>query len=125
MTSISFEPLHLDPLCTRFATASKDHTTKIWNAATYQCEATICGHSDSVECVRWGGAGLLYTASRDRTIKVWSVDGHGRSLHKLVRTLAGHAHRINSLALSCDYVLRTGSYELGAVSKQSYRSMGV
>jgi ribosome assembly protein 4 len=30
----------------------------------------VSGHSDSVESVKWGGAGLLYTASRDRTIKV-------------------------------------------------------
>ena len=29
--------------------------------------------------------------------KVWAVDGSGRSQHKLVRTLTGHAHRINSL----------------------------
>ena len=113
VTSISFEPLHSNALCSRFASASKDHTIKVWNAATNQCETTICGHADSVECVRWGGAGLIYSASRDRTIKVWSIDGHGRSQQKLVRTLAGHAHRINSLALSTDYTLRTGAYELG------------
>ena len=34
-----------------------------------QCETTISGHSDSIECVKWGGAGLLYSCSRDRTIK--------------------------------------------------------
>ena len=44
---------------------------------------------------------------------VWAVDGSGRSLHKLVRTLTGHAHRINSLALNCDYVLRTGAFQIG------------
>ena len=33
--------------------------------------------------MKWGGTGLLYTASRDRTIKVWAVDGSGRSQHKL------------------------------------------
>lgn len=57
---------------------------------------------------------MLYTCSRDREIKVWAVDGSGRSQHKLVRTLSGHAHRINSLALNCDYVLRTGPFELSA-----------
>ena len=40
------------------------------------------------------------------------MDGHGRSQQKLVRTLSGHGHRINSLALNCDYVLRTGAFEL-------------
>lgn len=44
---------------------------------------------------------------------VWAVDGSGRSMHKLVRTLTGHAHRINSLALNCDYVLRTGAFQIG------------
>ncbi len=81
--------------------------------ATAACLAVISGHSDAVECVKWGGTGLLYSASRDRTIMVWAVDGHGPSQHMIVRTLTGHAHRINSLALSTDFVLRTGAHVLG------------
>jgi len=113
ITSISFEPYHMDPTCRRMVSASKDNTCMVWDLRTGRMDATICGHSDSVECVRWGGAGLIYTASRDRTIKVWNIDGHGRSKQKLVRTLTGHAHRINTIALNCDYVLRTGAYQLG------------
>jgi ribosome assembly protein 4 len=112
ITSIAFEPFHMDPNCTRFATSSKDQTIRIWNLSNNTCETTVSGHTDSVECVKWGGSGLLYSCSRDRTIKVWAIDGHGRSQQKLVRTLSGHAHRINSLALNCDYVCRTGFYEL-------------
>jgi hypothetical protein len=52
---------------------------------------------------------------------VWAVDGSGRSLHKLVRTLTGHAHRINSLALNCDYVLRTGAFQIGEGSNYVLR----
>jgi len=52
---------------------------------------------------------LLYSASRDRTIKVWAVEGD--HVGKLVRTLVGHAHRINTLALNVDYVCRTGPYD--------------
>ena len=92
---------------------SRDHTAKVWNVKSCVCETTISGHSDSVDGVKWGGNGLLYTCSRDRTIKVWAIDGHGRSSQKLVRTLTGHAHRINTLALNCDYVLRTGAFQLG------------
>ena len=46
------------------------------------------------------------------------IDDHGRSKQKLVRTLTGHAHRINTLALNCDYLLRTGAYELTKVKAQ-------
>ena len=43
---------------------------------------------------------------QDRTVKVWrSEDGI------LCRTLGGHAHWVNTLALSTDYVLRTGAFE--------------
>lgn len=113
VTSLAYEPLHSNAECNRVASSSKDHTVRIWNLSTMNCEGIISGHTDSVETVKWGGNGLIYTASRDRTIMVWAIDGHGRSQHKLVRTLSGHAHRINTLALNVDYVLRTGYYQLG------------
>ena len=34
-----------------------------------------------------------------------------------MRTLSGHAHRVNTLALNCDYVLRTGAFQLGVPSQ--------
>ena len=86
---------------------------KIWNVRTKRCEATLSGHLDSVESVKWGGEGLIYTASRDRTIKVWNAsegEGKGR-VGLLVRTLVGHGHRINTLAVSSDYICRTGPYD--------------
>jgi ribosome assembly protein 4 len=113
VTALAFEPFHLGPACRRFCSSSKDHTVRVWDAITGTCEAVISGHSDAVEAVRWGGTGLIYSASRDRTIMVWAIDGHGKSQHMLVRTLTGHAHRINCLALSTDYVLRTGPFALG------------
>lgn len=115
ITALAFEPLHLDPSCTRMASSSKDCTVKVWNLKTGLCETTICGHMDSVECVKWGGTGLIYSCSRDRTIKVWAVDGSGKNKHKLVRTLVGHGHRINTLALNSDYLCRTGDCEIGMV----------
>lgn len=57
-------------------------------------------HTASVTKVLWGGEGLLYTASQDRTIKVWNAkDGN------LIHDMKGHAHWVNTLALSTDYVL--------------------
>lgn len=111
VSSIAWEPLHSSSTADveRFATSSKDGTVKVWNARTQAKLASLQGHTDSVECVKWGGSGLIYTASRDRTIKVWTADGN--DLGKLVRTLSGHAHRINTLALSSDAVCRTGPFD--------------
>ena len=77
VTSIVFEPHHLNEKCERFATSSKDHLIKIWNSRTGRLVATLSGHTDSVECVKWGGSGLIYSGSRDRSIKVWRVNLKG------------------------------------------------
>ncbi|MCL7048117.1 hypothetical protein MKW94_001194, partial [Papaver nudicaule] len=44
--------------------------------------------------------------SQDCTIKVWET-----TQGKLVRELKGHGHWVNSLALSTEYVLRTGAFD--------------
>ena len=38
------------------------------------------------------------------------MEEEGRDLGKLVRTLSGHGHRVNTLALNVDYVCRTGPF---------------
>jgi ribosome assembly protein 4 len=107
ITGLAWEPMHRNAgACDMLATASKDGSARIWNVRTGACMATLNGHTDSVEAIKWGGEGLIYTASRDRTIKVWSSE---RGI--LVRTLTGHGHRINTLALSSDFVLRTGPFD--------------
>ena len=114
ITGLDWEPMHRNAKCERLVTSSKDGTAKIWNGRTKRCEATLAGHSDSVESVKWGGEGLIYTASRDRTIKVWNAEdggGNGSRAGVLVRTLVGHGHRVNTLAVSCDYVCRTGPFD--------------
>jgi ribosome assembly protein 4 len=39
-----------------------------------QSERILSGHTMSVTCIKWGGSGLLYSSSQDRTIKVWRPD---------------------------------------------------
>jgi ribosome assembly protein 4 len=39
------------------------------------------------------------------------MNAEGGGLGKLVRTLVGHGHRVNTLALNTDYVMRTGPYD--------------
>lgn len=105
VTSIAWEPAHLNAKNPRFATSSKDSTVKVWSSDTRRLEYTLGGHTSSVNVVKWSGENVLYTASQDRSIKVWSADG------KLIRSLNEHAHWVNTLALSTDFVLRTGPFD--------------
>ena len=92
--------------CNRFASASKDQTVRIWDAIHRKVIFSLTQHTAPVTCVKWGGQGLIYTASRDKSIKVWDAEQG-----KLVRNLDGHAHWVNHLALSSDFILRTGPYD--------------
>lgn len=107
ITSISWEPYHLrEPGRPRFASASKDYTIRIWDAVSKHTDMALTGHKGCVSCVKWGGAGWIYSASHDRSVKVWDA-----SKGTLVHTLNAHAHWVNHLALSTDFVLRTGYYD--------------
>ena len=59
-----------------------------------------------ITSVKWGGEGLIYSGSRDCRINVWD-DVNG----KLVRSLKGHGHWVNTLALSSECALRTGAFD--------------
>ncbi len=122
ITAIAWEPLHRNRDGERVATASKDGTAKVWNVRTRRMEYTLSGHLDSVEGLRWGGEGFIYTGSRDRTVKVWGAESDGdRRAGVLVRTLVGHGHRVNVLACSSDYINRTGGYDqYGKVAADPY-----
>ncbi|KAF2666059.1 WD repeat protein [Microthyrium microscopicum] len=105
--SLSWEPYHLElPGRPRIASSSKDSTVRVWDVVGRKTDFVLSGHKASVACVKWGGTGLLYTASQDRTIKIWdSKDG------RLIHSLETHAHWVNHLALSTDFVLRTGFHD--------------
>ena len=74
ITSLSFEPLHLvkPGQSPRIASSSKDGTVRIWNTLTRKLDFVLTGHAASVNVVRWGGEGVIYTGSSDRTVKVWA-----------------------------------------------------
>ncbi|CAH1173660.1 unnamed protein product [Phaedon cochleariae] len=106
ITSLSWEPYHKNPDCRLLASSSKDCDVRIWDTTLCTTVLTIAGHTKGVTVVKWGGSGLIYTASQDRTVKVWRAnDG------VLCRTLEGHAHWVNTLALSTDYILRIGAFD--------------
>ncbi|MFC4518381.1 helix-turn-helix domain-containing protein [Streptomyces ehimensis] len=53
------------------ATASLDHTTKLWDTATHQLITTFTGHTDAVQGVTFSPDGdTLVTGSDDHTVKV-------------------------------------------------------
>ncbi|KAJ1552576.1 Notchless protein 1, partial [Cladochytrium tenue] len=111
VTSIVWEPLHLNKDCTRFASASLDGTVRVYNARTRQLQFALTSHAAGVTALAWCGDGLLCSASRDKSVRVWDA-----ASGKLVRSLDGHAHWVNSLALSTAAVLRTGAFDHDAVA---------
>jgi ribosome assembly protein 4 len=113
ITSLSWEPYHLNSKANRLASSSKDHTVRVWDTALRKMTFTIAQHTAAVTCVKWGGEGLIYTASQDKTIKVWNSSG------MLVKTLEGHGHWVNTLALSTDFVLRTGPFDHTGIRHKS------
>ncbi|KAK9452687.1 WD40-repeat-containing domain protein [Dipodascopsis uninucleata] len=111
ITALSFEPLHMihgRSRGLRLASASKDTTVKIWDVSTRALLQTLSGHTASVTSARWGGLGALYTASQDKTVKIWNTLGDAAVL---LKTLNVHAHWVNFIALSTDYLLRTGGFD--------------
>ncbi len=88
------------------ATASGDHTARLWDPATGDCLRTLTGHAGPVWGVAFSPDGrLLATASGDRTARLWDP-----ATGDCLRTLTGHASRVLGVAFSPDgRLLATGS----------------
>ncbi|MGH8909783.1 MAG: WD40 repeat domain-containing protein, partial [Egibacteraceae bacterium] len=75
------------------ATASADHTVRLWNPATSRQTATLTGHDGDVWAVAFSPDGTtLATASDDHTVRLWNpATGELRSvipMRSQVRALA-------------------------------------
>jgi WD40 repeat protein/transcriptional regulator with XRE-family HTH domain len=80
------------------ASASWDHTVRLWNCQERRVQRTLRGHIDRVSRVAWSPDGLtLASTGRDRTIWLWDV---GRSSYRVV--LQGHGAEIDGLAFTPD-----------------------
>ncbi|KAK5243506.1 hypothetical protein LTS06_010745 [Exophiala xenobiotica] len=60
------------PDSTRLASASEDHTVKIWDGSSGACLQTLEGHSASIRSVAFSpDSTRLASASEDRAVKIW------------------------------------------------------
>lgn len=114
-------------------TGSKDHTARVWapttcaegDGYTWKCIAICEGHAESIGAVAFarkpsdnGHARFLFTASQDRTIKMWDLTPLSNSLPpspirpRSMATLRAHEKDINSLDIAPnDKFLVSGSQD--------------
>ena len=83
------------------ASASHDHTVRLWDAGSGAARSTLKGHSGCVSAVAFSPDGkLLASASGDNTVRLWDAgSGAARS------TLTGHTGTVNAVAFSPDGTL--------------------
>jgi WD40 repeat protein len=82
----------------RIATASSDHTIRVWGADTGLELAILNGHEAEVQSVCWSPDGRkLASGSRDRTVRIWQADAYSE-----LAVLRGHEAEVQSVCWSPD-----------------------
>ncbi len=80
------------PCGTYLATASSDHTARLYTVKDFKLLAVLGEHQDDVECVAFHpSAEKVATASRDRTIRIFDYSG------RLLQSCEGHTDDVNTV----------------------------
>ena len=80
------------------ASASADHTVKLWDAATWAEVRTLRGHADAVRAVAFSPDGRrLASGGDDKTVKLWDAATGAEQ-----RTLSGCPAAVHGVAFSPD-----------------------
>ncbi len=98
------------------ASPSADHTIRIWDVHTEECEKSLNGHALTVYSVAWSPDGWrIASASYDKTIRLWdAING------KHLQTLEGHTGMVYSVSWSPD-----GQYLVSASADGTIRFWNV
>ena len=83
----------------RIASASFDHSIKVWDLSTGQEISTLRGHAAPVTCVAYSRNGeRIVSGDQDNLVKIWDAE-NAREL----MTLEGHRASLVLVAFSSDY----------------------
>ena len=105
MTSIVWQPLHLNENLDTILTSSKDFSIRMWNSLTGVCLRSFGNHSKCVTKVIWTGGNEIISCSEDQKISVYNNKGD------FLRGMKSHSHWVNTMSLSTDHVLKRGCFD--------------
>eukprot|EP01116_Phalansterium_solitarium_P025704 TRINITY_DN9962_c0_g1_i1.p1 TRINITY_DN9962_c0_g1~~TRINITY_DN9962_c0_g1_i1.p1 ORF type:complete len:520 (+),score=178.60 TRINITY_DN9962_c0_g1_i1:133-1692(+) len=75
-----------------------EHDIKVWSLATFQQDASLRGHTDSIEalCIN---AAYVFSGSSDKDVRVWD-----RKTRKCVFTIEAHSQDVRALVVDSRYL---------------------
>ena len=82
------------PASSYVATASRDKSIKLWDAATGTCIRTLTGHDNWVRALVFHPNGkFLLSASDDKTVRIWEL-----ATGRCSKTIEAHAHFVTCMS---------------------------